>query len=681
MSELSVTNTYIPQNLTDSVNNLSSDAKGILLDFLLSDDNVSNLVDVPIMPCVNGTYICPSPKTSTTKTYHMLSEDEQGVFGRFCPDAISLSIIHPPSRTTLITNGPLHLNVSVLKVDTALQHAVTAIGEFGLALDDKISSASTIGWINAFWSWLPLWDQRDELLRAIASLNLIPTITGTVRPVQDIVFDPNGMDNDTLTTLMRSGLIFLASPFPLDASAILQDCRTLWSPYNLPSLLKCFEPERLGALSRSDLLHLVRHLIVCAKRSAHPLDYAHRQLLRSLPVFPVLQKLCGSEDGVYTPNIECIPVDTTIHFIDTSAMDVLHVGHGILLPSIPQVMFVAFSVEEIAMHPLLDLLSTNDGLVKCLSQLDVIRLFITHISSQMKSSTASFLYQLVHHRSSMPLSVFNSIQAAVFVETHSSQFTSPGNLIDINGPLRQLYDYNDPSLPIMSEKYDRLIIDHLSSLSLLRRSLTVDIIEERLHYLAHSSSCTTTLAVELICQLNDSSFDCSPVTNRLRLAWLPTENGRKSPNETRDHHRDHDRALFDRVWSTLLDGILVNSQSLRIALGWESNIPLEIIHSQMEYELINGTMPSMGARLQIIIKELGRRIHEIQGHAIGAKFQATIASRKNWIPIDSPPLLCSSSHAIVDHQYTIWGFHKVPVTLLGSDGVYELLLHLGCSAK
>ncbi|KAK7696314.1 hypothetical protein QCA50_000968 [Cerrena zonata] len=655
-------------------------SKAMLVEFLLSTADVSTLADIPIIPCINGEHVALLHRAFNHKIYVMLSEGDQDVFGLFDPKAISLSSISPSARSVLVSEGPKNLDVSILDVDTVLRFLNMVPSHFGFMLNGLSLTAEATRWINNFWTWLPAWPLQELLLDQICGSKLIPTAVGSLQAIQDIVFDPYGVDSDVLSILMKAGLNFLSKSFPSDASAIIRRRGTLFSPDQLSALLEHLQPTRLEDLTQAEGQCLLRHLLISLRKFPNSVADMHKSLLRALPVFPLLNTTSEGELGASTSKLQCIRESTAIYCFDVSAAKTLDVDRGTLLPFSVDFIFVAHRVDDIDVYPLLDLLGTIASPITKVSELDIVDIFINNLTEQPKPYVVALLQQLSKHSSSIPPRIFDAVSRIPFVVTVERSPKAPRCLIDIWGPLVNLFDPFEIQLPATDDSLDRQIVQHLSVLGLLRRDLHVDIVEERLNYLSYSLSPNVTgLAIELLHQLDHAAFDHTSLASGFNTKWLPTVNGRKSPSETRDDHYNHPRALFDRVWATLLPNITIKSQSLRTALGWTSTIPFEILQVQFVRELDQGTMPSMSPRLEVLIRELGRRVVELRHHPVLTILKEVVATR-SWLPI-SQTTLSSTCRAVLDFQFVPRGFYAVPVSLLGSPGVRELLLLLGCTAQ
>ena len=645
------------------------------MEYLLSDGDPSTLATLPIVPSVTGDFLTLHDPTSGAPIHDMLSEDEEPVFRRFAQSAVSLSKIPIPARNVLITKGSACLNVSRLNVDSVIQYISKAIGT-----DVRMHTDEDRDWIITFWEWLPTWRLCDPLLERISHLKLIPTTEGTMESVQSIVFDPRNLDQSTISVLTKAGIVFLSRSFPSQASVLIAKRGTLVSPEQLSILCEHLQPRKVEDLAQTERLSLLRHLLFCARQSS-PLGRNRQVLLCALPIFPVLAVARGPS----TPTTMCsltkltqIPNSTTIYGINPDVMGVLGGPSGVFLPTLPGLTFIAYRFNDIDISSLLELVSDNPKGLK-LTELDVIQLFIDNLPSLPKLSISTFLERLVGHSSSIPPRIFDSISGIKFLSNSQLILESPKDLIDPYGPLRKLFHSDDRHLPSISDDLDHQILHHLSKLRLLRRHLAPDLVIERLSYLSNpSSSDVTGLAIELLHQLNSTGFNCTPIAGAFSSRWLPTNEGLKSPQETRDDHDRHPRALFDRVWPLLLPGIVISSGSLRSTLGWNTRIPFEIIQQQIERELEHGTAPSTCSRLEVIVGELGRRVGELQDHPVLHSLKDSLGS-KLWIPTNEGTL-CSTSRAVVNTRVAIPpGFHPVSITLIAGPGVRNLLILLGCT--
>ncbi|KAI0070090.1 hypothetical protein K474DRAFT_1776994 [Panus rudis PR-1116 ss-1] len=187
------------------------------------------------------------------------------------------------------------------------------------------------------------------------------------------------------------------------------------------------------------------------------------------------------------------------------------------------------------------------------------------------------------------------------------------------------------------------------------------------------------LAQRLFHYLNgcsDSNYDYSDVDALRTTAWLPTSRGLRRSDECRDDSESHRRALFDHVLAVLeITSVDLINPKLRKALGWHQPLPLAVLKQQLEAEISN---ESRASRLELLIRELGSRVDEIQRDKL-KEFREVVHSAP-WIPV-SVNILSTTSHTILDQNFSLQGFHNVPSKFAFNEGIRCFLQLMGCSDR
>ncbi|EEB96791.1 hypothetical protein MPER_04012, partial [Moniliophthora perniciosa FA553] len=167
---------------------LTYDDKVALLTYLLSNGNLDNIVELPLVPLPNRSFIALS-RRGVNRTCVMLRQVDFEVFGVFDRDLISLDVMPPEVQALLREKGPSVLNLQRLDTNTVVRYLE--------------STDINLSWINQFWTWVAMHCQwQGDLVYRIRDLCLLPSQRGLGK-VCDKVFSVRDSRPPLTNALMK----------------------------------------------------------------------------------------------------------------------------------------------------------------------------------------------------------------------------------------------------------------------------------------------------------------------------------------------------------------------------------------------------------------------------------------------------------------------------------------------
>ncbi|KAJ7629420.1 hypothetical protein DFH06DRAFT_1338309 [Mycena polygramma] len=656
-----------------------------LLQYLLRNQQLENLVGLPVIPLVNGRFLAPVRCGGTEPPITMMDQAEYDVFRRLEDSAVSLPLIPAHLRDLFRTSGPSVLNLSVLTPQTVASYLQSSPFGFDLSqryegkLDDAI-----ITWLTAFWSWLESWPARDQLLVRIGALYVVPTHNGLESPAVG-VFSELGAEPSLVTIFRRLGLAFLHPAFSADARKGLGHFPLVLK--GLSQIHLVLDRMKFGQsvqLDKDETYTLSKHVLDCVLQSCQqrPLDEDQRRKLRSLPIFPLLTasstittpekspsyrlsafklpSLHRKSKSVSLPNLDCIVEGATVLGIPS--------GNTALLPVADGVVYLDGANTDLALLPQLAPSNSTP-----LTSIDILTLALEHFSRQPKNLQSAFLDHMVRNRDALPPCVLKSLQKVPFIPVLDGTLQSPEKVIDPTKPdLVAIYSENKDRIPTTLPD-DLLILRHLRSLGLLTATLTVDIVTDRIQYISSRSGLLESrpLAMQLLTMLHTSALDCSSLEIPVEAKWLPTGRGLVGREECFDFAQQPE--LFDEV-VPVLDRSVQLSPSLRTALGWDKPISTPTLLAQLRAVIHSGRASTL--KLDCIIKEFSARTLSDSDFTE----LSSITSGRAWIPIASSHLV-STNYAVFSSTFGLAGFYQIPFSLADQPHVRKFLVRMGCTER
>ncbi|KAH8096582.1 hypothetical protein BXZ70DRAFT_323958 [Cristinia sonorae] len=642
---------------------LSSEMKRILRLFLLSTGKPALMAGIPIIPLITGAFVALKIRPSSlcvAEEFVLLEDQAIPIFQQASANLIALSQL--PS--TFMPSASDTLNVTALGCRQVVTYVSTLIS--------NLRDSARAAWLYQFWVWLVTWSRRDEVDSQLAYLPIIPGDDSNFYTPSTILFNSDGVDAILKTALSRFGLRFLSPHFPPTASAYLKTRGVLRAVNDIGILLQHLQPRHLHGLSDTEAFCLAEHMTRCLRSSSMPLSVTHRRRLRDLPIFPALLE---SPALHFTPSLSTVQQGSQMVLFDAGDAIILKYDNAILLPAVPNVVFVARSFKTL--DATTAVASADTSFRSASPESDIVAKAVSHFALQTKAFQSALLRRMVAHWSRLPSEQIRSLGATAFVQVQTGNPKAPRDVVDPEATIASIFDPSDSRLPRILDTDDASIIASLRSLSLLCTSLSDEIISERLRVINVSPNSGHRGASHLLRLLQTTQYDCSDICDALQLRWLPTNRGLRRPDQCRDQTSHSPRELFDQVLDLLTDVREVTSPTLRSALGWDMPVPLEIIQRQLNTVLRNRPQ-DLPRYITTILIELGRRVQELSPSLIQS-FR-DITADQAWVPASDTLVL--TSRALLDEEsIPPPGFFKVHSRLLSYDGTREVLSRMGCMER
>ncbi|KAH8096577.1 hypothetical protein BXZ70DRAFT_991302 [Cristinia sonorae] len=664
---------------------LSEVDKRSVLEFLLSTGDVELIIGIFVVPLLSGDYTAlEEASDSRGRNYVILRGPEEDLFAPFDDDAIGLSRL-PPKTRELFTHPDTPSAVNVTLLDCA-----RAVEYLGAATEGREGTAGNklTKWLFRFWAWAVTWHERNKLFAMIQDIPLLPDTDGYFHPLSGTLFRLDGIDNMKQKVFSAFDLSFLHPSFPQSAVTYLETEGVLKSVHSAEALLEYLRPRKPHGLSQEEISTLSQHLATSLMHHSGRLSNSLRAQLKELPVFPVMtppQTVNNStRSQPHTPqtslaavtHFASLPKDRPVHLVDVNAFTILAqpMKASILLPDTQGTIFAARAFRDQDYAPLV---FHAAGISTSVLEVNVIELFIEKLSIQSKRLQKAFLDCLVAHRQAITPAMLRKLASHRFVPVGNGKtLASPSDVVDPKHQIARILDSNDVRLPRTHDPVIGAIVQSLRSLGLLRTTLTDTIVQERLRKISKSAS-NKGIATHLLHILNDAEYDCSGLKSELALPWLPTSKGLRRPSDCRDDSTLCNRALFDLVLDVLdVREFSLTSESLRAGLGWDEELSLDVVRRQMEAELRGDASV---VRITLIIRELGRRVDEIETSDLLKEFKDGLFMQ-DWIPVVGGEL-ASSMRALLCTGSVPPGFDRVLPTFMAEEGTVRFLELMGCSDR
>ena len=640
--------------------NIPQEDTFVVLDYLLSTDNVLNIADLPFIKTVNGRMAALTALTSHhSKTYTMLDRGEFSVFGS-CDDDSIIALKDLPSHVakTLQSRGPKFINVENLGSERIVDYLTLYHNRLGLGLSCLKTDHRVVQWLSIFWVWMSTYSDRTELYRKIKHLSLLPTTQG-LKTVETILFKSRGEHPVNIEHLSSLGVVFLDDGVTETAHAVIASYgRLKFINQDIHALIDSL-PSNLSSLSLDkgapQILRFFSARVSAACASQDSFNEEQIRRLKKLPIYPVL---VSSDTTSPTLNWTFIPEGYSIRTIYK-------------LNFLPVVENIVFVEAQYLTSPLLGCLQPDNPYP--LSEIEFLALTIEHFSAQSASLQAVVLQYLVQRQRQLPPILLNSLVEIAFVVSIDGLKRKPGEVVDPTSQIACLFEGDSARQVETANGPQRAIVASLRSLRLMQQALTILMTEERIRFIAanHSSPTSINLSRSLLAVIQSTHFDCSSLSLVLGQKWIPTNRGLCMPEECRDGERNR-RELFDEVLGVLEPGIQI-PHSLRTTFRWDRPIEIATIIQQFDRVLNKIQAEDTHEKVVDIIKELSGRDYSDSDLAA----LRSITAERKWVPTSSGHL-ARTIDAVFSLPIAEAGFEQI---LFISSKAHKFLLDLGCSEQ
>ena len=628
------------------------DDTSVVLEYLLSTNDVLNLVGLPFIKTVSGRVaVLTALNLQPPKNYTMLDRGEFSVFGSCDDDSIiALKDLPPHVAISLQSLGPKFINVENLGSER--------IVEYLTVYPTRLVLERVVKWLSIFWVWMSTYSDRKDLYSKITHISILPTTHG-LKTTETILFKSRGEHPVNIRHLSSLGIVFLDADVTEAAQTVIashgllkiinQDFHTLLDS------LPC-DPSTLSLASPSFILKFisVRVSIACASHGSFSEEQIHR--LKKLPIYPVF---VSSDNTSSAPiyNWASIPDGYSIRTISRPGF----------IPVIERIVFVE---AQLLTSPLLGYLQTDHS--DSLTDVQFLTLTVEHFTAQSTSLQAVVLQHLVQRQRLLPPSLLSSLIDIAFVVSIDGAKRKPGEVIDPASPIACLFEVDSARQVRTVSGSEQAIVKSLQSMRLMQHALSISMIEERIGSISanHSSPASINLSRSLLRVIQSTHFDCSGLSLLPGQKWLPTDRGLCVPEECRDGERNR-RNLFNEVLGVLEQDIQI-MHSLRRVFHWDRPIETAIIIKQLDRVLNKVEVDDTYEKVVEIIKELsGRDCSDSDLVTL-----RSITAEREWVPT-SRGKLARKVDAVFSSNAEA-GFEEV---LYISTKARKFLFDLGCSEE
>ncbi|KAF5313831.1 hypothetical protein D9619_013016 [Psilocybe cf. subviscida] len=625
-----------------------------ILEYLLSTKNVLNLVDLPLIHSTGGSLIALSAKeTANATTYTMLNSAEFAIFG-FCDDhAIALQHLPRSVADVLRSEGPEKINVAELTPTQTVSYLNEYPTKMGLDLSLSQISTEVKNWLSRFWIWLDTHPHKDDLLKQIQPLYLLPSIAG-LRKADTPLFISVGEHPKATEPLKLLGAPFLVPSVDERFQRILRSSGLLKSISDIQALLDSLpDPASLSPfpIIPPDQCAFLLKRIANHLSGSLTEDQANR--LRSLPLYPVVKQ--DTAAPVTSPKVVCEWTSLT------DASCIYSVYESPFLPTINGTVFV--QLNKVAPEMVRHLANASS-----MPDVALLELVLDHFVEQTLYLQVIALRHISQHSKDIAPRLLDKLRNTPFVIAQDGTAKKPCKLFTPEAPVSRLY-VDDVSRQIaVASDLQKLEAQYLTSLKLLQDKLTIDIVNDVISTISLQPLLpeSASLSRTLITVMNTSDLVFHDLVVAPEAAWLPTNQGLRGVKECRD--RSQPPELFNRVVAVIEENVTV-PPSLVKAFKWDQPVPTDVLIQQLEL-----AVQDAGDQLEcvlIVLNELGRR--ELTDSNIESLVAET--SNRHWVPtVDRR--LSRTADAVFLPPMSGSGFTQIyPV-----DGRTKVLLQrLGCS--
>lgn len=634
------------------MSNLDDENARVILAYLLSTSNCNYICGLPLVPSVSGHRITLQLTKSLLPFHVIFDETEEVLFGEYDTQAISLQQMMPTARRAINDHGAGLLNVVHLQPPRVIEYlgrspyAPQAWGPVG---------ADEIKWLNLFWKWA-----KPAESPRYAAFFLVPTNTCTQRPT-DLVFDPEGDVTGLTCPLQALGIPVIDPRFERSARSALAGLRPTSDIYRL---LGALSPSTLRSASLPErdshvfCAYLVQHL-PRASGEAGPL-HEHPFLLncvQSLPIFPLISI---SESGQLTTSRNSIPVAHNVRGVNPLEVPVL--------PQVENLAYINLNAVDVQL-----LGHLNPDYTEPLTPNDMQELMLEFFTSQSPGVRLSFV-EYLSGLAVLPRHIYESLRSKRFMLASNGIYRAPRYLIDPLSPIAALFSTPSDRLPSLTHPIFSSLSELLSELNLFQTRLSMNIVMECIRSL-DTGTCHDTegVARRLISLLNDAQLmGCEFL---VRLRWIPTNRGLKSPMDSRDLlSHDGKTDLFDEEMPLVSSDVTIG-HFLRDAFGWNESITVEIMSLQITAVLRSGASPETRYRkVYAVVRELGTRNLTDEQFSL---LKQTL-DLEEWVPTRGTTLEGGQFALLGEDDIPEVGFHSIAFDKIRYPRICSFLSTMGC---
>ncbi|RXW22303.1 hypothetical protein EST38_g3550 [Candolleomyces aberdarensis] len=647
------TSTALRDNFASNLLNAPAERRATILQYLLSSNNIRNIVGLQIIPTVSGSFVSLAQQGTTSNTYTLLESSNVEVF-RACDDnAIFIDDLPPSTQEMVRQQAPRSLNVKILDPDQVVKYLGLHPTRRGLELSQTEADAPAVAFLSTFWTWLDSWGPRSPLLPKLASEYVLPCAGGLRRAIRNKpAFDATEIPAFA-ACLSGFGVPFVSDALTSEARTVLKKYGFLKSATDMHALLDAVEAVG-GPVSdqTAQLLfnHFSQHMV---KSTWHSFSGRQKTVFRQLPIFPIVEYDANAQ-------VRC-------RRAAVNGLAVYGVGSFNLLPVLPNAVFVNLKVLDPRLLPLL-----NESQNRPLSDIDVLALSVKRLDQQHKKHLALMLRHIASHQPGLTYALKQSLRSERYAYSSLGTREAPQTLIDPSSLLHPLYINDKKRLHSSQDEEDRSIAESLAKLKLLDKAMSAGNIIDRIQHIASNASFED--AIKLLNIIYDHGFNCRSLALDKSSRWLPTQKETLAaaaecrPGKGTTSEELH---LFDKVLELVHSRAMV-SPSLRTVLGWDDPIPVDVLLEQFR-EVLDNPEADVYHRVKNLIKELSSR-RDLTTEQWSSLHQ--LLENREWVP--------TSEHTLVESWQAVFsssfqGVYMVApdLSIIGSES-RDFLTELNC---
>jgi hypothetical protein len=626
----------------------------LILRYLVSDGQAQNLLRLPVFFTRDASNVALE-ELSTAERRVLLTADQE-VFADVDREALLLGPL-PASVAQCLKTGSGVLNVIPLSAAQVLSY---------LRNPPRTESDDGSGWLTRFWSWISAAhsSMQSEVFgdSTFPSLRIFPCLDG-IRCGSDNIFSRPTACPVELEQALSELYHVVIIDLPPAAVQLLLRTKKILSADDLMALLRHGPASPSANMNPAFARALRDHVVSLVMRSNRKgLKESYRKPLRFLPIFE------ACIDGA--PFWRGVAANHRIVSISRRAK---------LLPAIRDTCFV-YDLDA-ALAPLLEQPLYEKG--NTLSLIDLGHLWTKHLPEQDVHSQVAFLEDVCVRRDQITPKMIDGIRQCPFVRVSGPDggVRAPVDLLDPESEVAlQLFDRDSHRIPRCVNPEEVALVAALRRLDLMRSNITAEIMQDCVVFSSNSLNALGVRharACALLRLVKQQRFKCSGFSPDLALAWLPAEDGSLYIPRSCFDPGSTSRELFDAVAPVLA---VEMPAPLRKILKMDALVPFDVVRRQLELTLQHGNAPEKHRRLDVILKELGRRFAgRFLAEADIQKLHSVTAER-HWIPVEGG--VTASVHDCAFNLpfrqadgISLW---QIPASLASSQGVEPLMRRLGC---